>query len=207
MFHLDEPIKAKLTEVRVLSQKDRKPDEEPGAKLTLQMQLSNDALSMLDGALKSTLFTRHAGGSDGAQKPLEDMEPVSDLPNLTPIGQQIGTIKWHHDFAGYELAMQYGTGRAGSNIGSENCQLSNLRITPKGRRHDRAEARHRGAECHRGDVRQAGAPEVARGRACAVRARPLDAARRGRRRRCAGRQRRPQAPARSGKVIAAEPMQ
>lgn len=131
MFHLDEPIKAKLTEVRVLSQKDRKPDEEPGAKLTLQMQLSNDALSMLDGALKSTLFTRHAGGSDGAQKPLEDMEPVSDLPNLTPIGQQIGTIKWHHDFAGYELAMQYGTGRAGSNIGSENCQLSNLRITPK----------------------------------------------------------------------------
>ncbi len=132
MFQIDEPTKAKLTEVRVLSQKNRKPDEEPGAKITIQMQLSNDALSLFDGALKSTLFTTHAGSNGGAaQKPLDGVDPLSDMPNLTPIGQQIGTIKWNHDFAGYELAMQYGTGRAGSNIGSENCQLSNLRITPK----------------------------------------------------------------------------
>lgn len=131
MFELDTPTKGKLVDVIVLSQKNRKPEDEPGAKIVLEVSLSNDVLSSFDGRLKSTLFTKNGATEKDATAALPGVEPASDMPDLTPIGQQMGTFKWKQQFTGYELAMKYGTGRAASNVGSEGCELTNVRITPK----------------------------------------------------------------------------
>lgn len=130
MFELDVWTKAKLTDVIVLSQKNRLPDDNPGAKLSFEAQLSNDWLSTLDGHLKSTLFCKHGGAAPNPQQGLDGIEPVSDLPNLTIIGQQCGTLHWEQKMDGYLLAIQYGTGRHESNIESDSCKVSNLRVTP-----------------------------------------------------------------------------
>lgn len=130
MFELDLWTKARLCDVIVLSQKNRQPDENPGAKLSFEAQLSNDWLSQLDGHLKSTLFCKHGGGAPNGQQSLDGVTPVSDLPNLTIIGQQIGTMHWEQKLEGYTLAIQYGTGRRESNIESDSCKVSNVRVTP-----------------------------------------------------------------------------
>lgn len=44
-FELETTTKAKLTDVVVLSQKNRQPDENPGAKLSFETSLSNHMLA------------------------------------------------------------------------------------------------------------------------------------------------------------------
>lgn len=130
MFELDVWTKAKLTDVIVLSQKNRQPDEDPGAKLSFEAQLGNDWLSCLDGHLKSALFCKHGGAAPSPQQTLEGVTPVSDMPNLTIIGQQCGVLHWEQKLGGYLLAIQYGTGRRESNIESDSCEVSNVRVIP-----------------------------------------------------------------------------
>ena len=90
-FELEIPTKAKLTDVEVLSQKNRKPDDNPGAKLSFIVEMRNDALSMFDGHLLNTFYTKHGSPQPNAQASLDSVEPVSDMPNLTVIGQNVGT--------------------------------------------------------------------------------------------------------------------
>ena len=126
MFELTEKTKARLVEVAVLSQKGRKPDESPGAKLTVEMTLANHVLIHFDGRLRGALFEKATGGDQ-----LDGVEAVSDLPSLTGIGAKLGTFKWNHDLSGYGFTIIYGTGRSDSNIAIEDCKLSGWRITGK----------------------------------------------------------------------------
>jgi hypothetical protein len=128
MFELETATKAKLTDVVVLSQKNRQPDENPGAKLSFDMALSNDSLVLFDGALKSTLFTKNGRG-DG-QATLDGVAVVSDKPNLTGIGQHVSVLHWELELTGYSLIIDHGMGGK-SNIEIEDCTLSNFRIAPK----------------------------------------------------------------------------
>ena len=64
---LETLTKAKITDVVVLSQKNREPDQNPGAALTFSLELSNNALSYFDGSLKSFLYTKSAASSAGQQ--------------------------------------------------------------------------------------------------------------------------------------------
>jgi hypothetical protein len=130
MFELDIPTKAKITDVVVLSQKNRQVDEDPGVKLTFELTLANDALSMFDGHLKAMLFTKNGAISPRAQAELDGVTPASDLPNLTTIGKECGTIKWGHPLSGYQLAIHLGLGDNKSDIESDGCELSGVRITP-----------------------------------------------------------------------------
>lgn len=130
MFELELPTTAKLLDVVVLSQKNRAPDENPGAKLKFEVKLANDALSTLDGSLKSMLFTKAGGPKKDPQATLEGVEPVSDLPNLTTIGQKVGVLRWDNEQTGYTLAIDLGLGGKRSNIESDDCKVSKIRITP-----------------------------------------------------------------------------
>lgn len=130
MFEIAEKAKAKLVEVVVLSQKNRKPEDKPGAKLTIALTQANHALIHFDGSLRGMLFVKAAGGAP-PQGDLAGVEQVSDMPGLSGIGAKIGTFGWKHELTGYEFTIVYGTGRRDSNIVIEDCKLSGWRITPK----------------------------------------------------------------------------
>lgn len=130
-FDLETLTKAKLLDVVVLSQKNRQPDENPGAKLSVELSLSNHALAMFDGHLKGFLFTKNGNESPKAkQGNLEGVEVVSDLPNLSGIGARIGVLKWSHELTGYDLVVDLGIGGK-SNLEIGDCRLSGWKIRPK----------------------------------------------------------------------------
>jgi hypothetical protein len=132
MFELLQMTKAKLIEVFVLSQKNRQPDENPGAKLTVEIAVPNHALSMFDGFLKGFLFTKHGAESPKAkQTTLDGVEVVSDLPNLSGIAAHVGVLPWSHEMTGYGLVVDLGLGGKRSNLVIDDCVLSGWKITPK----------------------------------------------------------------------------
>lgn len=129
LFELESWAKAKLLDLIVLSQKNRAADEDPGAKLSVEITLTNDFLAYFDGALKSTLFCKLPKGL-APQPELDGIESASDKPNLTAIGQKVGALHWNQELTGYGLAIDYGTGGK-RNIEIEDCTISNFRLHPK----------------------------------------------------------------------------
>ncbi len=129
-FELENLSKCKLIDVVVLSQKNRQPDENPGAKLSIELALGNDSLAYFDGALKSFLFCKTGSSGKPAQGSLDGVPAVSDMPNLTGIGAKVGTLHWELELTGYELTIDLGLGGKRSNLEIEGCTVSNFRITP-----------------------------------------------------------------------------
>jgi hypothetical protein len=125
IFELESLTKAKLLDVVVLSQKNRQPDENPGAKLTISMDLASDTLAMFDSGLRHFLFTK--GNALQKQGSLDGMQTEV----LTAAGREIGTMKWQHDLIGYNLVLDLGLGTKLSNLDIADCKLSGWRITPK----------------------------------------------------------------------------
>ena len=123
MFELESTTKAKLVDVVVLSQKNRQPDDNPGAKLTLSIDLPSDSLVLFDGRLRGYLFEK----TTAPQGAIEGLASEQ----LTGIGKRIGTMRWAHDLVGYELVVDMGLGTAQSNLTIADCQLSGWRLTPK----------------------------------------------------------------------------
>lgn len=130
MFELETATKAKLIDIVVLSQKNRQPDENPGAKLVVEMSVGNDVLAMFDGYLKSFLFQR-ASGSGAKQPTLDGVEAASDMPMLSSIGSKVGVLRWAQELTGYQLTVDLGIGGARSNLVVADCKISGWRITPK----------------------------------------------------------------------------
>jgi len=130
-FELDTPTNAKLIDVIVLSDKDRAPDTNPGIGLDFVMTTGNDVLIMFDGALRGMLYTKNASSSKPEQGTLEGVQPVSDMPNLTEIGKKLGQFGWDLELTGYSLTCDQGLGGAKSNIGLDDCKLTNWRFKPK----------------------------------------------------------------------------
>lgn len=122
--------KTKITDVVVLSQKSRKPGENPGARLKFSMQASNDALAMFDSFLKSMLYSKSAASSSSKkQKDLDGVEPVTDMPNLTALGMKLGALHWSEIATGYELTIYHGMGGA-SNVVLAACTISKFKLKP-----------------------------------------------------------------------------
>lgn len=128
MFALETMTKAKLTEVAVLSQKNRAPGENPGVALNFSMMVPNGHLSMFDGSLRHFLYTKSEASSDDAQQRM-DVE-VEELPNLTPAGMKLGKLHWDHELTGYGLVIDYGTGGS-SNVEISDCVLTGFTFVPK----------------------------------------------------------------------------
>lgn len=130
-FELESPISAKITDVIVLADKDRQPDTNPGAGLDLAITTSNAILSCFDGTLRSALYTKNANSSQ-AQGQLAGVEPISDMPNLTPLGKLLGQFSLKElELTGYTMVIDRGLGGTHSNLELENCKLSNFVLQPK----------------------------------------------------------------------------
>lgn len=137
MFELLTKTKTKLLDVVVLSQKNRQPDDNPGAKLSVETMLSNDMLAYFDGNLRGFLFTKNpvaaiaTGRSKGQQAELDGVDAISDTPNLTSIGSKVGALHWDDESTGYTFVVDLGLGGKKSNLELGDCKLSNWRIIPK----------------------------------------------------------------------------
>lgn len=131
MFELINPTKAKLLDVVVLSQKNRQPDENPGAKLNFEVQLSADILDTFDPGLKRWLFMKGAGSESAKQAALDGIPEASDMPNLTNVGMKIGKFPWHQELSGYKLVIDHGMGGKKSDLEITDGLMSNWRFTPK----------------------------------------------------------------------------
>lgn len=131
MFELLNPTKTKLLDVVVLSQKNRQPDENPGAKLNFEVQLSADILDTFDPGLKRWLFMKGAGSESAKQAALDGIPEASDMPNLTNVGMKIGKFPWHQELSGYKLVIDHGMGGKKSDLEITDGLLSNWRFTPK----------------------------------------------------------------------------
>lgn len=131
MFELLNPTKAKLLDVVVLSQKNRAPDENPGAKLNFEVQLSADILDAFDPKLKSMLFMKGAGSEAAKQAALDGIPAASDMPNLTGIGMKVGKLSWSQELSGYKLVIDHGMGGKKSDLEITDGLLSNWRFIPK----------------------------------------------------------------------------
>ena len=131
MFELLNPTKAKLLDVVVLSQKNRQPDENPGAKLNFEVQLSADILDAFDPKLKSMLFMKGSGSEAAKQAALDGIPSASDMPNLTGIGMKVGKLSWSQELSGYQLVIDHGMGGKKSDLEITDGLLSNWRFIPK----------------------------------------------------------------------------
>ena len=132
MFSLPEFTKIKVLDVVVLSQKNRPPGANPGVRLNLRADLANHVLNGFDVRLREALFT-NGGDNDSAKarrQTLPGVEPVSDLPNLTPIGRHVRKIPWTEELTGYDVEIDHGLGGK-SNLQLEDATLENFRFAPK----------------------------------------------------------------------------
>lgn len=123
MFELESMTKVRVLDVRVLSKKDRKPDEPPGAQLLLQASFSSDALVMFDGYLPGMLF-RH--GDTKKQGSLDGIEAVE----LTSIGDHVKRLPWQYEQTGCDIEIDRGIGGL-SNIKLSDCKVHRVSISPR----------------------------------------------------------------------------
>lgn len=127
MFELLNPTRTKIVDVVVLSQKNRQPDDNPGAKISVEQQLHNDTLGYFDGFLRSFLYTKRPGQTASTQASLEGVAPVSDTPHLTVVGAKLGWFHWELELTGYELGVGHGIGGK-SDLALADCVVSNFRF-------------------------------------------------------------------------------
>lgn len=136
-FGLEEPTKVKVTDVEVLSSKDRKPTDNPGAALNFSMVVGNDMLTMFDGFLKSALYMAVANKGDAPVKQnkvqdtlvpeVSNQQISSDMPKLTTMGMKLGEFSWDLELIGCLLNIEYGT-NGPSGIEADGCKVYRFRI-------------------------------------------------------------------------------
>ena len=128
-FEFEAFQKAKLTDIEVLSSKDREPDANPGIGLKFAATMGNDVLSLFDGALRGMIFGKSAAGMS-TQQALDGIEPATDMPNLTAIGMALGQFGWESVLTGYTLTIDHGMGGK-SNLEIADCVLSDFKFLGK----------------------------------------------------------------------------
>ena len=130
-FELGQATKAKVLDVQVLSQKNRQPDENPGAKISLELQLTNHVLDSFDPSLRAFLFTKGPGSVSARNATLDGIPEVSDLPNLSPAAMKIPVLRWNQLLSGYRLVIDQGLAGKKSDLEVTDCLLSGFRFFPK----------------------------------------------------------------------------
>lgn len=124
MFALTKPTDVKVKNVITLSQKNRKPDEKPGVKLKLDMQLPTDALEHFGAHLTEFVYEPPAE-TTAAQGTIEGVEPApAKSARLTQLGAKIAKLPLTFEMTGYTVEIIIGTGRKESNILIKDCILS-----------------------------------------------------------------------------------
>ena len=129
MFSLETFTKLKLSEVAVLSSKNREPSDLPGAQLSFSGLVSNELLTEFNGSLRSFLYTKTAASSDADQGRLD--VDVNELPNLSTLGLLLEKLELKKvELTGYSLVIDHGMGGK-SNLELEDCVCSDFVLHPK----------------------------------------------------------------------------
>ena len=124
MFALTKPTDVKVKNVITLSQKNRKPDEKPGVKLKLDMQLPTDALEHFGAHLTEFVYEPPTETKEN-QATIEGVEPAPKKSSrLTQLGAKIAKLPLTFEMTGYTVEIIIGTGRKESNILIKDCTLS-----------------------------------------------------------------------------------
>jgi hypothetical protein len=131
MFELEVPTTAKCLDLRVLSKKDRQPDDPPGAQFLLSANLPNDTLTMFDGLLKSSLYRKGSKPttSKATNPQLDGIGP--DSPELTEMGAHIKRFSWVYEQTGCSVEIDRGLGGPRSNIRLSDCKVHRVSIAPR----------------------------------------------------------------------------
>jgi hypothetical protein len=122
-FELEEPTKTRVLDVRVLSKKDRKPDEDAGLQFLLQATLPWSQLAMFDGFLPGLLYRKATAAKQGS---IEGMEPAE----LTEAGKHLPRVKWDYEQTGCDVLMDRGIGGK-SNLDLHDCRVHRVSFQPK----------------------------------------------------------------------------
>lgn len=134
MFALETMTPAKFMDVKVLSQKNRKLEDDPGVKLVIELEVPDSALESFSSMLKMFFFMARAKGSSKKQPEqgkLDGVEVISDTPDLTEIGQHVPVLPWEQELTGYHLVIDRGLGDKRSNLLIDDCMLSTWRFKPR----------------------------------------------------------------------------
>lgn len=115
MFELESMTTVRVLDVRVLSRKDRKPDEQPGAQLLLQATLGVSVLAMFDGFLPGMLYRKGQAKKQGELDGIETAE-------LTAVGEHVKRMPWVYEQTGCTLTVDYGRG------GDANLVLADAKV-------------------------------------------------------------------------------
>lgn len=128
-FELEDFTPVKIANVNPRSEKHGPDELHPAVDLSITLDAPNTILSTFDGALLSSLYTKHEGaGHGGEQQSLDGVEELSAFPNLR--FPAMGGLKWAKDLVGYTLVIQHGLGGA-SDITLLDCKVNNFKIDPK----------------------------------------------------------------------------
>lgn len=122
MIEITTPLKAKLADLVVLSQKNRQPDENPGAKLSIECNLPLEVLAMFAGGMRSSWY-EPGPSSQGA---LEGMQ----VERLTSLGEFIGWSTWSKEYTGHTVTIDFGIGGP-SNIVIKDAKLHHFKFSPQ----------------------------------------------------------------------------
>lgn len=123
MFQLETLTKVRVLDVRVLSQKDRKPDELPGAQLLLQATLGVGVLAMFDGFLPGMLYRKASAKAQGEIAGMETSE-------LTAIGEHVKRVPWVYEQTGCKITIDFGLG-GGSNLVLDDVKVHRVSMRPE----------------------------------------------------------------------------
>lgn len=122
MFALPEATDVKVKNVITLSQKNRKPDEKPGVKLKLEIQLPSAALEFFGPHLTEFVY-EPPSETRSPQAEIEGVEPKKSV-RLTQLGAKIAKLPLTFEMTGYTTEIVIGTGRKESNVLIKDCILS-----------------------------------------------------------------------------------
>lgn len=120
MIDLTIPTKHKLANLGVLSQKDRKPSEDPGAQLTLTATLPLVVAEIFFPGLLYLFELR--------QKAQGDLEAMS-LEQLRAFTAQLGWSVWEKEHTGHAVTIDYGMGGASNPVITDS-KLHSFRWRP-----------------------------------------------------------------------------
>lgn len=124
MFGLLKPTDVKVKNVITLSQKNRKPDEKPGVKVKLQMQLPAEELEHFGPHLTDFVYEPPQQVAE-QQGTLDGVEAApKKSARLTQLGAKIAKLPLTFEMTGYTTEIIIGTGRPESNILIRDCILS-----------------------------------------------------------------------------------
>ncbi len=124
MFVLAALTKVKVLDVRVLSKKDRKPDENPGAQILMQATLGIDVLAMFDGFLPGMLYRK--SGTSKSQGEIEGLESSE----LTSLGEHVKRLPWVYEQTGCQIEIDLGLGGS-SNITLDDVTIHRVSMRPE----------------------------------------------------------------------------